>query len=615
MSRFIDTMPGKAFGRFAAVALTLSTLMLAGATKASAQISQRPPWAVVDFVSKAPGASAPTLGRVAAEAVANEFGKTDKYDVIAEETVRRTVDLLKLIQPITSKVALLRLGQELHATSLVTGEVLNYRIVNAGTTRRADVILRAIVTDVASGLPVNGAALSSSSADRDKSVTDDELLGEAISQGAATIVSDITRTNPPTATVLNTGENSALINQGTRSGFKQGQQVVITRGREQVASGRISEVEPANATVTLTESSRGIQPGDHIRVVFQVPDIADHWPAGGGEPHVATPHAKTNNSSFIQLLLLVGLAAFLFGGGRGSNTDLIHNVDVEAGNFVGQQVEPAQGGGTAGIRISYAPDQFISGNRKFYQYQAYKIPSIDVLPSAVNPTQGRTMFETVAAPVPLNVIDTSTMQAPSGSTCPAQPAFAAFTPTTGLVIGTSYQYQVELVYRLNALDLPVPPAAGGDCYFVTSKVVSAGFATPLGRVQPTYPANDQSVPTLPFSFKFNSILTGTVNFSADYAIEMSADSNFSAGNTFLVTSLTRSSTGQITSPQISALPSAFGGLSQVYWRVGARNAGDRPGPVLDSIGQRYIWSLPQRLLLGTTQPAQRFHHGGVRQKH
>lgn len=608
MRRFIDTLPGKALGRFAVAALSISTLMLAGAAKASAQISQKPSWAVVDFVSKASGPSAPALGRVAAEAVANELGKIDKYDVIAEETVRRTVDLLKLVQPITSKVSLLRLGQELKASSIVTGEVLNYRILSSGNTRHADVIMKVTVTDVASGLPVNGDALASSSADRDKAVTDDELLGEAISQGAATIVADISRTSLQTATVLNTFGDSALINQGTRTGFKLGQQVVILRGREQVATGQVSEIEETSSTVHVTHYDKGIQPGDRIRAIFQVPDIQSDFPSNGGQPRVQVARSHGNNSSFIQLLLLVGLAAFLFSGGRGSSTDLINSVEVQAGIFAGQTPVNPGSPGVPGILISYRPDQFISGNRKFVQYQAYKQPSADVLPSAVNPSQGRTMVETTATPVQLQVIDSSTLTQPNGSACPtnAQPAFTLFTPTTQLVVGTSYQYSVELIYKIDALDLPQPPTTGGECYFVTSKVLSSGYATPLNPPTLSAPGNNLPIPAPANAvrFQFNSVLTGSLNFVADYGIEVCSDNSFAAGKTVLITSLTRSSTGTITAPPVDisttspALLPVIKSSNEVWWRVGARNSGDRPGPIGDAIGQRYIWSLPQRLIRG-----------------
>lgn len=212
MRRFINSFFGRTVGQVMILSLVMPFVTLGLVNRAEAQIQGAPTWAVIEFVDKSPEGRA-GIGALAAEAVQSELAKLQRYDMLPQETVSRTISSLGLQNPPTDQVSLLRLAGELRATTLVTGEVVNWRVESVGGGKRADVILRVVVMDVASGLPVNGAALSASSSVRTGDIEDATVVQEALVTGAAKAVSIINSQTLPVATVLNTRENTALINQ------------------------------------------------------------------------------------------------------------------------------------------------------------------------------------------------------------------------------------------------------------------------------------------------------------------------------------------------------------------------------------------------------------------
>ena len=248
MRRFIQSLPGKLIAHVAAFALLLPSLSLMFVGKAFAQLQNLPTWAVVDFVSKKGG----SFGTTAAEAVAGELAKTGKYDVVPQETVKRSMDTLGLQTPVTETTSILRLAQDLRASTVVRGELVDYQIKSVGGGKQASVALRVIVIDAASGLPVNGAALTGTSTVRTGDVSDETLVADALGTAANRAVSEIQARTLPTATILNTVDREALINKGLRSGFKDGQEVIIIRNREQVATAKITRAEADQAYVSYS---------------------------------------------------------------------------------------------------------------------------------------------------------------------------------------------------------------------------------------------------------------------------------------------------------------------------------------------------------------------------
>jgi len=94
------------------MALLLPTLTLFLLGKAQAQLTTQPTWAVLPFTVTAKGATIANLGNTAADAVAAELSKTNQYDVVPQEQVKRAAENLGLTLPITDQTTILRLAQE-----------------------------------------------------------------------------------------------------------------------------------------------------------------------------------------------------------------------------------------------------------------------------------------------------------------------------------------------------------------------------------------------------------------------------------------------------------------------------------------------------------------------
>ncbi|MBI1755606.1 MAG: hypothetical protein HYR64_00675 [Fimbriimonas ginsengisoli] len=589
MRRFITSRLGRLISHLLVFTLVWPSLTLVAVTRAEAQIAVKPTWVVVDFINRAPQGG-DQFGQFAAEAMASELSKTLQYDVVPMETTRRTTEQLGLVMPITSQTSLLRLAQERNASSIVTGDIVNYRVVVNGSSKHADVLVRTLVRDVASGLAVNGAALMAQSTDRSVDAQDEAIIREALTAAANQAVRAIESQTLPHATILNTYGDSALINQGARTGFYEGQRVIILRGREQVATARVHDVESDSAYVKLERSLKGIQPGDRVRAIYNVPELDSKFPSTGTSPRTKRSTERGSNAGFIQTLLLFGVLGVLLGSGRADSTNQVQDVRAEPGLFTGTQ--PDAIGGSPGVKISFKPDLFLRGTRQRFQYQIYRVnaPSGPAV-SATGSESSAIDFVSFAASG--NYYDFQGVV--GGTTCTQLPAVGGFTAGPA-VFGQPNQYQVELIYRLSSLDLPNPGGTVTDCFFATEKTNASGLATPLDRLTLTSP-NDGDVISAPLIFTFVQA-TPPVPVVFDFAVELSSDSTFPAGKTVALGRLTRPGGGTYSSPLIDtqspALPSNIRNASEVWWRVGVRNHNDSPGPVPDAIGERYIFSAPRR---------------------
>jgi len=379
--RFIKSLSGKAVGQLVILAYLLPSLTLILTSRAEAQLTTQPTWAVLPFSVSPKAASVANLGNTAAEAVASELSKTNQYDVVPQEQIKRAAENLGLTLPLTDKTSILRLAQEVRASTIVTGDVVSYQILSNGGGKQAVVGMNVTVSDVASGLPINGAGVTSRSTVRvGPDIDNATLVNEAIGMAAADAVSTIRSQNLPTGTVLNTTEETALINQGTRTGFKKGQHVVVTRGREQVATGTITDVEPDQAYLHPDRVIKGIQPGDKVRVIFDFPVVLGV--NAGGRPEVARPSARGHsNGGFVQVLLLVALGALLLGGGRATSNNGASTLVSEAELYPDATGDPS-------VALHWGTDIFHRANANNVQWQIWRS---DITDSPVLVVQGNTL--------------------------------------------------------------------------------------------------------------------------------------------------------------------------------------------------------------------------------
>ncbi len=573
-------------------------MLLGLATRANAQLRSLPGWAVVDFVNKK--AKGTNFGTQAANAVSASLSRTGKYDVQATQTVARVVEGLGLSQPLPDITNVLRVANEMKVQTVVTGEVADYRIDKSGAGKQARVSIRAVCYDVASGLPVNGAAVSASSIVRSGDVTDETLINDALSQAAALAVSQISSQSLPAGTVLSASVTTALINSGTQTGFTQGMRVIITRGRQQVASGELVETGAQRSTIKITRAELGIQPGDKVRAIFDVPVIAPGFSPEGNSV-VMRPKSHASPSGFVTTLLVVGLVAFLVGGG--SHGDAIATPLSEAYN------DPTNG---PSVKVSWKPNAFAKGNSIRQSWQLFRNDLLDTATvsvsgqntTAIDNSQTRSVTYTVLPPNDLTVCNGQ-----------AQVTNAA---VGGVIAGRPYQYQVQLVFALQQSDLGTGSSGtttgtttgttattgttgtGGQlCFFVSDRTATQGFATPIAAAGLVAPSTNSTMSS-PQVFTFNSVVNPQYDETFEYILHVSSTLNFTKSTTFKKVLFQRRDAGTLASDPVDlndpALPSAIRTANKLYWRIGARNVRDVPGPVPDVFtGDRYIFSTANQL--------------------
>ncbi|HLK15530.1 MAG TPA: hypothetical protein VKT78_12060, partial [Fimbriimonadaceae bacterium] len=184
---------------------------------AGTQLTSNRLWAVMPFVDKRGKLGGAAADRFEEELLKRQGEFRPPVEVASPESVKRTIENLGLVPPVTDETSFLRVGQELRAECLIRGEVLNTRVMGVDNGKQAEVIMRVEVVNVASGLPINGAAIRSSSTVR-SGISDEALMNDAFSQAASKAVGNILGQTLPSATVLNTYVNTALLNQGARAG-------------------------------------------------------------------------------------------------------------------------------------------------------------------------------------------------------------------------------------------------------------------------------------------------------------------------------------------------------------------------------------------------------------
>jgi hypothetical protein len=658
MRRFIASLPGKVLSHVVITALMVPYVALGLATRSVAQVKQLPSWAVADFVDKK-GKTA--FGAEAAKAVANSLGKTGKYDVQPQETVARVAEGVGLTQPLEGRTNLMAVGRELKVSTIVSGEIIDYRVDESAAGKQARVSMKVIAYDVAAQEPVNGAAVAAFSTVRGRDVASDVLINDAIAQAATLAVDKINQQSLPTGTILNTGADVALLNQGSRTGFKDGQEVIISRGREQVASGVVFDLSADKSYIRVKRSFKGIQPGDKVRAIFQVPDITPKWNPDG-TPSVARTKSKGVSSNLVTTLLVLGLVAFLVGGSGGRGGEVLQDVTAEAYS------DPTNG---PSVRVSWMPNAFAKGNQMRQFWQIFRNDFFDVPvriaiggnTSALDNTTpvGSVTYSTLTSPPDFNVC--------SGNSTTTASNISGVTP------GRPYQYAVSLVFSMTQSDLPGGSSGGGNgattggglttggattggattggattggattggattggattggattggattgstttgattsstaattggatgggngtCFFLSPRTTANGYATPLNRPGLVAPASNATLQN-PQQFTFLSVANPLYDITVEYVIQVSSTLNF-AKNTYIQrTVFQRRDTGTLATQAIdlndTSLPSSILTATTLYWRIGAKNIIDVPGPVPDDFTQqRYIFSVVNQL--------------------
>ncbi len=518
--------------------------------------------AVLDFLntSSMPGRM---FGKMASDAVVVELFRTGKFNVTSGDTLQAKMQELGYTIPLTPGLSQ-RLGQEVGANCVISGEVDRIKIDKGKN--QAEVRLKVMMRDVASGELVNGAiAVGRSHPHVGYTADEDKLLLEAISDAARIAVETMVQYILPEATVLSSmGTTEVLLNKGSQEGIEVGMEMIVLRrgegGQDEVVGRiKVSKVTDTDSVATVIRAPKGVKPEDRVRAIFEMPSVKD---VTGTQAPIRPSEQRKKISQGTKLAwAIVGLLAIgaLFGGG-GDKPETVPAVTAQAGAL--PDITPHES--DVGILITWNAPRGIGlvNIREFHVWRD----------NWGNPTSGgqNTMAPVLAPGIntigPVAGFDYGVVDEPSPRTV------------------DPWHYPSLDHTALEESDQRINPTTGNITYWETTPV-AAGIATALNRpiCQPiTMGMGDLN----DITFEWES------SGGADtYCIEVSKSPNFERDVTWVYQFVQRTSMDGVLMSKTftNVLRDRNGNLvpelqgiqngDTLYWRVGARNSVDRPGPV------------------------------------
>lgn len=562
----------------AAVGSLLMTPLLQPLTLAAhAQIEEAPRVAVLDFQNQsAYGGHA--LARAASDAVTSELRKSGRYNVLSRQDVDQQLKELDLTPPL-DRIGYLRLAQALQVQSIFVGSVR--AVTLGGTSKQAQVVLEVRVIDGALGEPVNGSVETGSSNPRPGySGDDDTLVIEGLKNAAFDAVRTINTYTIPEATILNSrGTKEVILNRGIRGGIKEGMEMIVLRRGEPVGKIRVTQVSNNDATADIISQTRGIIPEDRARAIFQVPEVKiSGTKVVTKDPRQTRGRGNQSLKALGTIIAVVAIGLIVSRAASGGNTG-VRDVLAEAtadGNF-----EPL-------IKVSWKTTLFAKDNASHIQWQIFRSDS-----NAID-GNGNLIPVGVVAGNQNFFLDTTAPRDFSYSSPPREGAddlsLEEVEGAAGIAAGRSYTYQVALVYteRRNSDD-------GTTLFYLLSGRVATGQATAITPITLRTPARG-SEDADPRNIQFSWFAADGANA---YVVEISYDPTFTdrrAGRVFTTGEVFSTvPAGGIVSTDLLNIATALNVPTNqrvtLYWRVGARNNADSPGPVAQG-GLRYVWTRP-----------------------
>ena len=574
------------------------TITLLAPVPAAAQLPDLVEVAVVDFINRT-GVGGDYIGKLASDALVVELKRSDRFDVSTRASVQAGMDDMGFRAPL-SHTQLLRLGQTIlkgdvgQTSAMVEGDVTSLKVKGNPRTAEVEMIVRMV--DVASGEFINGAVTTGRSQLRiGDNPDDDRLIEEAVNDAAYKAVNTMVDYIIPEATVMNTmGTNDILLNKGAREGIKRGMKMIVFRRGELVGKIEVMDVTPNDATASVIHAPKGVKPEDKVRAVFDVPVV--HGKGGGVEeapakesraPKSSRRGGSRGGSGMLKGLVLLAGLAFLFNPGRG--TEDVGAVTARAG--LSPDIPSPEGG----VKVSWNIKK-LGGGRNILEYHIWR--DNDPTPIGSSIPAGLTFFiDDVGAgtrSVTYQVVDPNLNTKTSATAAVNRPA-----------TGVPHQYYVSAVYEIEK-----PAGTGTFKYFETDKTPT-GLATVTRRmlvgpsgdlVQPSMGATDVDLVS-GINFQFNS------RQGADtYIIQVSTSPIFTApeftSSIIQYSPAIDNATILFDSGDISALFGALTEGTQLWWRVGARNSLDRPGPLpnLGRANMNFLFSDPSNFAVAATPP-------------
>ena len=587
--------------------------------------------AVVDFRNTSK-ISNEMFGTMATDAVVVELMRSGKFGVVTADNLQKGMEGLgykvkdeRVPKVIMTPAMMVRLGQEVQSDAVVTGEILDLKVDGK---KRAEARISVRMLDVASGVWMNGAIATGTSNPRigytaDK---DTDLIIEAINNAARQAVETMVQYIIPEATIIGTfGSDQVLLNKGAQDGIQNGMELIVLRrndaGVDDVV-GRIKIVDASDtdARASIMSSTRGLKPEDRVRAVFELPK--DTGKTSTAARVTSQKRIAKGSSMLWGLVALIGLATLFKGGGEqgesvpgaiavaGASPDLT-NVVMDGGILVAWN-DPKP--------VNHA--DIIEYHVWRDNYGAYGSEGVANFGPRLVPDQTTAL----ARSGPLGSFDHSTIDDISimGSVDFAYPSkdhttleSGTLTDIVGITPGKTHSYWVSCVYTRRTTD---SGGAAVTTYWETDPV-KAGVATYVTR-----PVLEEPGGIVAQDYEDLSDITFRWQGSAgadQYAIEVSSTPTFQRDKTWVdsfyqVTAqdgteftktytniIKNADTGQIVT-ELSDVPA--GGT--LYWRVGARNSRDEPGPypanpsakLKPPKDTRYIYSDPSLVYSFMTLP-------------
>ncbi|MCS7208400.1 MAG: CsgG/HfaB family protein [Fimbriimonadales bacterium] len=563
--------------------LAVGVLYPLGVVRAHAQLVQQlTRIAILDFENRS-GYGGASIARAATDAVAGEYQKLGKFEVLARGEVEQQLKDLDLAPPL-DKSGFLRLGRALQVESIITGEVNAVSFV--GSPKQAQVVLTVRVIDIASGEPINGAVATGFSNRRPGYTGDDDtLVQEAIRNAAFEAVRIIRNYTIPEATVLTTrAGKEVLLNRGIRGGLQPGMEMIVVRRGEEVGRIRVTQVSDSDAIGEIIDFGRGIQSEDRARAIFRVPTVE----IKAGRVVTERPRQRGEGNKLLRALgpiLVIGLIAFgVARASSGGNTP-VQTVVAEAG---------ADGNFEPFVRISWKTTLFAKSVPDMVQWQIYRSDFIgtdengQLRPIGVTPGNQNFFIDTTVPRV-LSYVTAPNLR--EGIEDIELESYDEDSPAPGVAPGRSYTYQIALIYR-ERIDAEEPIVL----YKISDRVRSGQVTVilPVLLLSPVQRSEDVD----PKDVRFSWLAAENANA---YRVEVSLDPTFRDRNRTFVSDeiLSTAAGGSPVSTERIDLESRFlarlglaGRRVTLYWRVGSRNLGDDPGPLPGPGGLRYVWSRP-----------------------
>jgi len=551
------------------------------------------------------------LARYATDAIAVELAQSARFEVLKREEVTRTANELGYRAPY-DQAQLAKIAQNLGAQAIVSGEVAFVRSdegKKGGPVRQVNAGLKVRIRDVSSGELLNGAAQVGEAFAKPGQTDFDSLAQEAIGKAAVQSVRDILSFTLPEGIITNSvtqpSGTTVLINRGSRDGVEAGMEMLVLRNRQRVGKIRITNVFATDSEGRVIENLIGVSPTDTVRATFPEREFTTR-----GE--IVKPK-KTSGSGTVatlgKILLVVVIGVIIATAIKqgGSVTGVTAEADI-------QNAAPA-------VRITWR-DNLFGGNT--LEYHIWRNPdqpfNFTGTPIAA---VGGGVRQYVDFPAPYTFWDgvRSFLQVPNpgstnngGGNGGGNGTATAVTPGTtpppppGFTIGRTFTYSLTAVIRRTSANNNNNNNNGGGngggggstntVEDVESLPVNSGPTTPINQPQLNTPADQAQQLNLANLANF-VFIAPSLGGADQFVVEISTDQTFKDRTQIVqLPAIVSTATGTITVPAFNLTNSGLNaplrrnqifanfvnrvpGAARptLFWRVGARNSQDSPGPV------------------------------------